>query len=132
MLVKSTAWLVYDLHILLFQISKISQHPHYAFDSPARANDMDLATTNAYAGPNHLTANIQHGSWTMPLKPGKAPEVNFLNSNQQVLYEDLKYEKEDIEAVEEWVKRHVETTWHSLGVRPSLQNLPSSSLTVGC
>lgn len=24
-----------------------SMHPFYAFDSPARANDMDLATTNA-------------------------------------------------------------------------------------
>jgi alcohol oxidase len=24
-----------------------SLHPFYAFDSPARANDMDLATTNA-------------------------------------------------------------------------------------
>jgi alcohol oxidase len=40
-----------------------SMHPHFAFDSPARAKDMDLATTNAYAGPNHLSAGIQHGSW---------------------------------------------------------------------
>ena len=24
-----------------------SMHPFYAYDSPARANDMDLATTNA-------------------------------------------------------------------------------------
>lgn len=36
-------------------------HPYYSFDSPARAMDMDLATTNAYAGPNHITAGIQHG-----------------------------------------------------------------------
>jgi alcohol oxidase len=28
-----------------------SMHPFYAFDSPARALDMDLATTNAYALP---------------------------------------------------------------------------------
>ena len=27
--------------------------------------------------------------------------------------EDLEYTPEDIKAVEEWVKRHVETTWHS-------------------
>ena len=40
-----------------------SMHPYYAYDSPARALDMDLATTNAYAGPDHITANIQHGSW---------------------------------------------------------------------
>jgi len=79
-------------------------HPYYAYDSPARALDMDLATTNAYAGPNHLTAGIQHGSWSMPLKAGKAPEVSFLNSNSQEVREDLVYTKEDIEHVEEWVK----------------------------
>lgn len=52
----------------------------------------------------------------MPLKPPKAPSVNFLNSNKQDIHEDLKYTEEDIKHVEEWVKRHVETTWHSLGV----------------
>lgn len=36
-------------------------HPHFAFDSPARAFDLDLATTKAYAGPNHISAGIQHG-----------------------------------------------------------------------
>lgn len=76
---------------------------------------MDLETTNAYAGPNHITANIQHGSWTEQKKPGKAPETSFLNSNAQTVQEDLQYSKDDILAVEEWVKRHVETTWHSLG-----------------
>jgi len=34
----------------------------------------------------------------MPLKPGKAPEVNWLNSNQQTLYHDLDYSEEDINA----------------------------------
>lgn len=38
-----------------------SHHPLYAYDSPARAFDMDLATTKAYAGVNHLSAGIQHG-----------------------------------------------------------------------
>lgn len=90
-------------------------HPFYAYDSPARCHDMDLETTNAYAGPNHITANIQHGSWTTHKKPGKAPEDSFLNSNQQTVQEDLQYNKDDILAIEEWVKRHVETTWHSLG-----------------
>ena len=33
--------------------------------SPARANDLDLQTTKAYAGPLHLSAGIQHG---MPLR----------------------------------------------------------------
>ncbi len=51
----------------------------------------------------------------MPLKPGKAADVSWLNSNQQTIYDDLEYTNKDIEHVEEWVKRHVETTWHSLG-----------------
>jgi len=90
-------------------------HPFYAFDSPASARDMDLATTNAYAGPNHLTSNIQHGSWSVHEDAGKPPEPNMLNSNQVTVREELPYSKEDLLAVEEWVKRHVETTWHSLG-----------------
>ncbi|KAA6411370.1 MAG: GMC oxidoreductase [Lasallia pustulata] len=81
-------------------------HPFYAYDSPARAMDMDLATTNAYASANHLTAGIQHGSWSMPVTAGKAPEPNMLNSNVH---------DEDLLRIEEWVKRHCETTWHSLG-----------------
>ena len=36
-------------------------HPHFAYDSPARAFDLDIDTANAYAGPNHISANIQHG-----------------------------------------------------------------------
>jgi len=92
-----------------------SMHPFYAYDSPARSLDLDLATTNQYAKPGNLSANIQHGSWSMPLKPPKAPSVNFLNSHKQDLHEDLKYSKQDIKHIEEWVKRHVETTWHSLG-----------------
>jgi alcohol oxidase len=39
-------------------------HPHFAFDSPARARDLDLETTKAYAGPNHITAGIQHGEYS--------------------------------------------------------------------
>jgi alcohol oxidase len=93
-----------------------AMHPFYAYDSPARAKDMDLATTKAYALPGNLTAGIQHGSWSMPVDSGRPPKVNLLNSNSQNVYEDLKYSKEDIEHIEEWVKRHVETTWHSLGV----------------
>ena len=77
---------------------------------------MDLATTNAYALPGNLTANIQHGSWSMPVEAGKAPKPSLLNSHSKSIYEDLKYSKQDIEQIEEWVKRHVETTWHSLGV----------------
>jgi alcohol oxidase len=92
-----------------------SMHPFYAFDSPAATRDMDLATTNAYALPGNITANIQHGSWSVHENAGKPPEPNMLNSNQVTVRDDLPYSKEDLLAVEEWVKRHVETTWHSLG-----------------
>lgn len=51
----------------------------------------------------------------MPLKPGKKSEPNWLSSHQQDLHDDLEYTEQDIEHVQEWVKRHVETTWHSLG-----------------
>src|SRR6266702_5236454 len=51
----------------------------------------------------------------MPIEPGEAPKPNFLSSNQQTIYEELKYSKQDVEKIEDWVKRHVETTWHSLG-----------------
>ncbi len=76
---------------------------------------MDLITTKAYALPGNVTAGIQHGSWSTPLEPGKEPKANILNSHQKPTYEPLKYSKNDIEQIEEWVKRHVETTWHSLG-----------------
>ena len=71
-----------------------AMHPQYKYDSPARAKDMDLATRNAYAGPNHITANIQHGSWTIPVEPGKPPQVSSLNSNQHAEYSPLKYTKD--------------------------------------
>lgn len=51
----------------------------------------------------------------MPLQPGRSPAPNILSSNQHDLREDLKYTTEDVAHIEEWVKRHVETTWHSLG-----------------
>ena len=100
-----------------------SMHPHFKFDSPARARDMDLTTRNAYGGPNHITSNIQHGSWTIPMEAQGSPTVpnlmnhqGSLNSNSnQGFPEPLKYTKEDIAQVEKWVARHVETTWHSLG-----------------
>lgn len=38
-----------------------------------------------------------------------------MNSNKAHVREELKYSDGDIKAVEEWVKRHVESTWHCLG-----------------
>ena len=90
-------------------------HPHFRYDSPARALDMDLETTKAYGGPNHLTAGLAHGSWSQQLEKPRAPAASHLTSNQVSAREDLKYTKEDDLAIDEWVRRHVETTWHSLG-----------------
>lgn len=93
-----------------------NMHPFYDYDSPARSHDMDLATTNAYALPGNLTANIGHGSWSNPLPVADStPALSTLSSNRVAHRRDLPYSKRDIEAVEEWVKRHVESTWHSLG-----------------
>ena len=89
-------------------------HRYFAYDSTARAQDLDLQDTKAYGGPNHLTAGIQHGSWSIHTKPGKPPNDSFVTSSQtNNIRDDLQYSKEDIGAIEEWVKRHVETTWHS-------------------
>lgn len=90
---------------------------------------MDIDVTNAYAGPNHITANIQHGSWSTRKEPGKTPVQTFLNSNQQAVMDDLKYSKDDLMALEEWTKRHVETTWHSLGKPASINSDSLSSDT---
>ncbi|KAL6800914.1 GMC oxidoreductase domain-containing protein [Trichoderma sp. SZMC 28013] len=93
-----------------------TMHPFFEYDSPARAHDMDLATTKAYALPGNLSAGITHGSWSsyLPEADTKAA-VNILSSNKVNTRQELKYNSNDIKAIEEWVKRHVESTWHSLG-----------------
>jgi len=90
-------------------------HPHFGYASKARARDMDIATRNAYGGPNHITANIQHGSWTAPIEEAEAPPATVLSSNVHKVRPPLEYTTEDIAHIEKWVQRHVETTWHSLG-----------------
>lgn len=77
---------------------------------------MDLETTKAYALAGNHSAGIGHGSWSLPLGPAdKKAEPGILNSHAKEVREELPYSSRDIEAVEEWVKRHVESTWHSLG-----------------
>jgi alcohol oxidase len=94
-----------------------NMHPFYAYDSPARCYDMDLETTKKYALPGNVTAGIQHGSWSSYLPEAETkPKATTLSSNKKEIREELKYSTDDIKAVEEWVKRHVESTWHSLGV----------------
>lgn len=72
-----------------------SMHPHFKYDSKARAFDMDLETTKAYAGKDHITAGIQHGSWSRPMAKGKPAPENFVTSNQVSVREDLEYSEDD-------------------------------------
>lgn len=97
-----------------------AMHPWFGYDSPARTYDMDLDTTKHYALPGNLSAGLQHGSWSVFLPEAeKRPGADILNSNKAHVRDELKYSDADIKAVEEWVKRHVESTWHSLGVSSS-------------
>lgn len=105
-----------DSTTILRDPSLTSKFRFFAYDSPAAAQDLNLADTKTYGGPNHISAGIQHGSWSIQTKPGRGPNPSFVSSSQpSAVREDLKYTSADIAAVEEWVKRHVETTWHSLG-----------------
>lgn len=77
---------------------------------------MDLETTKGWALPGNLSAGIGHGSWSLPLGPAETKaEPGILNSHAKEVRQELPYSTNDIKAVEEWVKRHVESTWHSLG-----------------
>ena len=92
------------------------QHPFFDHDSPAATHDLNLATTKAYALPGNHSAGLDHGSWSRRLpEPDKKGNITSLNSNRVDGYEELKYNESDIKAIEEGVKRHVESTWHSLG-----------------
>lgn len=106
-------------------------HPHFAYDSPARARDMDIATRNLYGGPDHITANIQHGSWTMPVEEGKPADPNILNSNAQVEHEPLKYSREDIAHIEKVSPLQSRISWSIrwLNFLPLELHLTSASLS---
>jgi alcohol oxidase len=94
-----------------------NMHPFFDFDSEARAHDLNLEDTNRYALPGNLTAGIQHGSWSAPCPDAdEKPAGDVVTSNRKAKRKELRYSKRDVEAVEDWVKRHVETTWHCLGV----------------
>lgn len=92
-----------------------SHHPRFKCDSQARAFDLDLETTREYGGEDHITAGLQHGSWTHPLSKPAPKNANFVSSNQTEKHHDLEYTEDDDEAIANWVREHVETTWHCLG-----------------
>lgn len=80
------------------------RHPYFSSDSPARALDMDLATTRAYALPGNLTAGIGTGAWSLPIPQPSPPKADMRTSAQQGLRESIKYSKKDLEDIELWSK----------------------------
>ncbi|KAJ3767607.1 GMC oxidoreductase-domain-containing protein [Lentinula raphanica] len=81
-----------------------SHHPHFHPASPAACKDIDIKTAKQIY-PDGLTVGIHMGTWH---KPGD-------EYNASMVHEDIKYTKEDDDAIDNWVADHVETTWHSLG-----------------
>ncbi|KAF7305399.1 Alcohol oxidase [Mycena chlorophos] len=81
-----------------------SHHPRFHPASPAACKDIDIETAKGLL-PNGLTVGIHMGTWH---KPGDQYDASKV-------HEDIKYTKEDDEAIDNWLADHVETTWHSLG-----------------
>jgi alcohol oxidase len=81
-----------------------SHHPRFHPASPAAARDIDIRTARDIL-PNGFTIGIHMGTWH---KPGELYDASKV-------HEDIKYSKEDDQAIDDWIADHVETTWHSLG-----------------
>jgi len=81
-----------------------SHHPHFNPGSDAAVRDIDIRTAKEIY-PNGFTVGLHMGTWH---KPGEV-------YNEKKIHEDIKYTKEDDEAIDNWIADHVETTWHSLG-----------------
>lgn len=47
------------------------------------------------------------GSWTTPLEPGKQPSASTLNSNRHEARPSLEYSEDDIKHIEKWSKCQV-------------------------
>lgn len=80
-----------------------SHHPQFHPASPAATRDVDVVTARGIL-PGSFTTGIHMGSWHVAT-PSDRPKVT----------ENIKYTKEDDEAIDNWIADHVETTWHSLG-----------------
>ncbi|KAF8196933.1 methanol oxidase [Pholiota molesta] len=85
-----------------------SHHPRFHPASPAAAQDIDIRTAKEML-PNSFTVGIHMGTWH---KPGDAYDANKV-------HEDIKYTEEDDKASMTGSQvYHVETTWHSLAMKP--------------
>jgi alcohol oxidase len=81
-----------------------SHHPRFHPASPAAAEDIDIQTARGIL-PDCFTTGIHMGTWHKPSEP--------YNPNKK--HVNIKYSKEDDQAIDDWIADHVETTWHSLG-----------------
>ncbi|KII83664.1 hypothetical protein PLICRDRAFT_448425 [Plicaturopsis crispa FD-325 SS-3] len=81
-----------------------SHHPHFHPASPAACRGIDIKTAKGLL-PNGFTVGVHMGTWHKPGEPYDASKV----------HENIKYTKEDDDAIDDWIADHVETTWHSLG-----------------
>ncbi|KAH9475048.1 Alcohol oxidase 1 [Psilocybe cubensis] len=84
-----------------------SHHPRFHPASPAACRDIDIRTAKEML-PNGFTVGIHMGTWH---KPGDV-------FNAEKVHEDIVYSEEDDKAIDEWIADHVETTWHSLAMKP--------------
>jgi len=92
--------------LLLISSSFQSLHPHFHPSSPARCVDLTVATSRKIQGPKALSCGIAQGNWAQPYDEATWEETR----KKKVVYS-----KEDDKAIEQWVRDHTETTWHSLG-----------------
>lgn len=97
-----------------------SHHPHFHPGSPAAAKDIDLVTAKQLL-PNSLTAGIhmfvflflsslfpnltrstrRRGTWSRPEEA---------HATRKPVKEDIKYSKEDLQAIDDWTADHVEVS----------------------
>ncbi|KAF8063216.1 methanol oxidase [Lyophyllum atratum] len=85
-----------------------SHHPHFHPASPAAARDIDIQTAKQMM-PNAFTVGIHMENSNK--RPGTPYDANKV-------HEDIKYTAEDDKAIDDWIADHVETTWHSLAMKP--------------
>lgn len=101
-----------------------SHHPRFHPDSPAACRDIDIETAKQLL-PNALTVGIHMGSFGSLFSSLIRPLANSFTKgtwhkpgdryDASKVHEDIKYTKEDDDAIDDWIGDHVETTWHSLG-----------------
>lgn len=87
-----------------------SHHPHFHPASPAAAKDIDIKTAKQLL-PKSLTVGIHMGTWHRPSEPYDPRKV----------HNDIKYSKEDDEAIDNWISGMF------IHYRSSLRSLPRST-----